>query len=327
MIVTLKHGADLTRAKARLVGLGLWVEPLTLDGPEGPRSLLRVAPYSKPVTADALRELPEVEGVAQPPSSHPKLDTAQGQAVQVGPHRVGPGAPFAVFSGPCSVDSEERIVSLAKRLARAGATFLRGGAFKPRTSPYSFQGHGEEALRWMRTAAREANLAVVTECMSERMVETVAEYADMIQVGSRNMQNYALLKEVGGAGKPVLLKRGMAATFEEWLLAGEYVLLHGAPGVVFCERGIRGFDASTRNLMDLAAAAQMAHVHRLPIIVDPSHATGRSDLVAPLCRATRALGAHGVMFETHDDPGTALSDGPQALTPEAAESLTQELTQ
>lgn len=324
MIVTLKSDADPKQVKRKLARLGLWVEPLVSHG-EGPVAFA-VAPHSRRVDPQKVLEVEEVASVASDPSAHPRLDELAGSSVAVGEHRIGPGAPFAVFAGPCSIDSEERIYALARRLGRSGVRFLRGGAFKPRTSPYSFQGLGEQALEWMRRAGRETGMAVVTECMSERSVETVAEYADMIQVGSRNMQNFALLKEVGKAAKPVLLKRGMAATFEEWLLAGEYLLVHGASGVVFCERGVRGFEPSTRNLVDLAAAAQLAHVLGQPVIVDPSHGTGRVDLVPPLCRATRAVGAHGVMFETHDDPGHALSDGPQALAPDDAETLARELS-
>ena len=178
----------------------------------------------------------------------------------------------------------------------------------------------------MRKAARDFGMAVVTECMSEYDVDVVAEYADLVQVGSRNMQNYALLKHVARSGRPVLLKRGMAATVDEWLLAGEYLRVHGCPGVVFCERGVRGFDPQTRNLLDLGAVALLAHVHGFPVVVDPSHGTGRRDLVPPLCRAAKALGAHGVMAETHDDPGGALSDGPQALDPNDMEDLARELT-
>jgi 3-deoxy-7-phosphoheptulonate synthase len=202
---------------------------------------------------------------------------------------------------------------MAQALAPLGVTFLRGGAYKPRSSPYAFQGHGEAALGWMRRAADAAGMRVVTEVLSEADAPVVAEVADLMQVGSRNMQNYALLKAVGKCQKPVLLKRGMAATIEEWLLSGEYLLANGAPGVVFCERGIRGFDASTRNLLDVSAVALLAHVHRLPVIVDPSHATGRRDLVLPLGRAALAAGAAGLLIEAHEDPARALSDGPQAI--------------
>jgi 3-deoxy-7-phosphoheptulonate synthase len=218
-----------------------------------------------------------------------------------------------LMCGPCSVESQEQVSVIAAHLARLGVAFLRGGAFKPRTSPYAFQGHGAEALVWLRRAADAHRMQVVTEALAEADASIVAEHADVVQIGSRNMQNYALLKAVGRTQKPVLLKRGMAATLEEWLQAGEYLLAGGAPGVIFCERGIRGFDPSTRNLLDLGAVALLAHVHRLPVIVDPSHGVGRRDLVAPLAAAALAAGAAGVMIETHDDPAHALSDGPQAV--------------
>jgi len=247
-------------------------------------------------------------------SPHPRVDN-QGPVVEVSGFRIG-GDHLALMAGPCSVESEEQIFEMAARLATAGASFLRGGAYKPRTSPYAFQGHGSEALTWMRRAADAHGLRVVTEALSESDAGNVAWHADLVQIGSRNMQNYALLKAVGRTGKPVLLKRAMSATIEEWLLAGEYLLVHGASGVVFCERGIRGFDTETRNLLDLGAVALLSHVHHVPVIVDPSHATGRRDLIAPLARAALAAGAAGLMIETHDDPGKALSDGPQALRSE-----------
>ncbi|MEM1025386.1 MAG: 3-deoxy-7-phosphoheptulonate synthase [Myxococcota bacterium] len=322
MIVTLSKGADGAAVKKQLVARGLWVE--RLEGAEV--VAFQVSPSSRPIDSDELRSVQGVADVLLSAPAHPEV-SKQSSIVKVGPHELGPGAPFAVFSGPCSIDSEERIHRLARDLAQAGATFLRGGAFKPRTSPYSFQGYGVEALKWMKQAAKDAGLAMVTECMSEATVDDVAEYADMVQIGSRNMQNYALLKEVGATGRPVMLKRGMAATVKEWLLAGEYLLMHGAGGVVFCERGIRGFDSSTRNLLDLGSVADMAHAKKVAVIVDPSHASGRLDLVPHLARAAKALGAHGAMFETHDDPGSALSDGPQALSVEAAVSLTRELTE
>ncbi len=325
MIVTLQSSSSPDRVKAALVERGLWVQRLDGIAMDGSTSVqFLVQGHSQPIDAEALLELEGVASVAMPGSSHPELD-GRPSTVQVGPHHIGPEAPFAVIAGPCSLDSEDRIRMLAERVSQAGARFLRGGAFKPRTSPYAFQGKGEEALRWMRRAASDFGLAVVTECLSELDVELVAEYADMVQVGSRNMHNYALLKSVARAGRPVLLKRGMAATVEEWLLAGEYLAVHGCPGVVFCERGVRGFDSAMRNLLDLAAVAHLAVVHGVPVVVDPSHATGRRDLIAPLARAARAVGAHGVMFETHDDPGRALSDGPQALPVDRAQALVREL--
>ncbi len=228
--------------------------------------------------------------------------------------------------GPCAVESERHVFTLAERLAALGVAFLRGGAFKPRTSPYAFQGHGEPALGWMRRAADATGMKVVTEALAEADVEVVAEHADLVQVGSRNMHNYALLKAIGRTGRPVLLKRGMAATLDEWLHAGEYLLAGGAAGVVFCERGIRSFDDSTRNLLDLGAVALLAHVYRLPVIVDPSHGAGRRDLVLPLGRASLAAGAAGLMIESHDDPARALSDGPQAIPLAELPALVRELT-
>jgi 3-deoxy-7-phosphoheptulonate synthase len=201
---------------------------------------------------------------------------------------------------------------------------LRGGAFKPRTSPYSFAGHGEVALDWMRLAADAHGLGVVTEVMSEHDVEAVAGVADLMQLGSRNMQNFALLRAVGRANKPVLLKRGMAATIDDWLLAGEHLLSSGAAGVIFCERGIHGFDPSTRNLLDLGAVAVLACSLGLPVVVDPSHAAGRRDLVPPLSRAALAAGAHGLLVEMHPHAERARSDGPQALDAAALQRLAQE---
>jgi 3-deoxy-7-phosphoheptulonate synthase len=322
VIVTLKNGADPDRVKRELVDLGLWVK--RLNAPDA--AAFEVADHSTPVSPAAVAGVDGVDHVFGSSAAHPSVD-AQEVPVRVGAgHAIGPGAPFTVIAGPCSIDTEERIHRLARQVAEAGATFLRGGAFKPRTSPYTLQGHGLEALRWMKEAAKNAGLAVVTECLSERTVEQVAEYADMIQVGSRNMQNYALLKEIGRTGRPVMLKRGMAASTEEWILAGEYLRVSGCSGVVFCERGVRSFDGATRNLLDLGTVADMVHARRLPVIVDPSHATGRSDLIGPLSRAAKALGSHGVMFETHDQRSAALSDGPQALMPDEATRLITELT-
>ncbi|MEO6954067.1 MAG: 3-deoxy-7-phosphoheptulonate synthase, partial [Polyangia bacterium] len=198
---------------------------------------------------------------------------------------------------------------------------LRGSAYKPRTSPYAFQGHGPPALAWLRAAADHHGLGVVTEVMTAEDAGRVAEVADLVQVGSRNMQNFSLLKAVGRQKRPVLLKRGMAASVEDWMLAAEYCLSEGATGVVFCERGVRGFDPSMRNLLDLGAVALLVHALGQPVIVDPSHAAGRRDLIPALGRAGLAAGAHGLMVETHHDPANALSDGPQALPPEELAAL------
>jgi 3-deoxy-7-phosphoheptulonate synthase len=250
-----------------------------------------------------------------PESTHPRLD-AHPPCIEVQGVRIGLGADAdpVFMAGPCSVESPDQIFSLAAELAPLGVRFLRGGAHKPRTSPYSFQGHGAPALRWLRDAADAHGMLVVTEALGVRQVEAVAEVADLIQIGSRNMHHSPLLRSVGSTGKPVLLKRGMAATLDEWLLAAEFCLVHGAGGVVFCERGIRGFDPNTRNVLDLGAVALLGHVHQLPVIVDPSHAAGRRDILAPLSRAALAAGGAGLMLEIHEDPGRALSDGPQALS-------------
>jgi 3-deoxy-7-phosphoheptulonate synthase len=319
MIVSLQPDADEGAVKKQLAARGQWVGA-TLKGPDGRATQLVLAPHSTSVTADELARIEGVASVAVPRSEHPRVD-ALGPEVQIAGVRLGGGAPPVVMSGPCAVESEARISSIAQALAGMGVAFLRGGAYKPRSSPYSFQGHGEQALRWLRKAADANRMRVVTEALGEADVPLVAEYADLVQIGSRNMQNFALLKAVGRAGRPVLLKRAMSATIEEWLLAGEYVLVHGAPSVVFCERGIRGFDDSTRHLLDLGAVALLAHAYKLPVIVDPSHATGRRELVLPLARAAVAAGAAGVMIEVHDAPADALSDGPQALMPEQLREL------
>jgi len=224
------------------------------------------------------------------------------------------GAALAICAGPCAVESHEQIEATASAVARAGANVLRGGAFKPRTSPYAFQGLRREGLELLRAAADRHGLAAVTEVLDPRDVEPVASYADMLQIGSRNMQNFALLKEVGLSGKPVLLKRGFAATVDEWLMAAEYVLAEGNPNVVLCERGVRSFDAATRNLLDLAVVPLLAELTHLPVIVDPSHGTGLARLVEPMALAGVAAGADGVLVEVHPDPASAVSDGPQSIT-------------
>lgn len=311
MIVSIDHGADVEAVRRALAARGLWVSTVE-QGTSGLH--LVIAPFSAAVNPEEIRRIEGVREVSVGVSEHPRVD-AQRAVVTVAGVNIGGGKPVWMC-GPCSVESEEQIHAMAIRLAGMGVTFLRGGAYKPRTSPYAFQGHGEVALRWLRQAADAVGMKVVTEVLSEGDVSRVAEYADLVQIGSRNMHNYALLKAVGRTGRPVLLKRAMAATIEEWLLAAEYLLVHGASGVVFCERGIRSFDGSTRNLLDLGAVALLAHVYRLPVVVDPSHAAGRRDLILPLSRAALAAGAAGLMIETHHDPGRALSDGPQALRPE-----------
>jgi 3-deoxy-7-phosphoheptulonate synthase len=224
------------------------------------------------------------------------------------------GERLAICAGPCSVESSEQLEATAAAVARAGANVLRGGAFKPRTSPYAFQGLGEEGLKYLRLAADRHGLAVVTEVLDPRDVELVARYSDVLQIGARNMQNFSLLREAGGARKPVLLKRGIAATIEEWLMAAEYVYAAGNHEVVLCERGIRSYDPQTRNLLDLAAVPLVQGLSHLPVIVDPSHGTGIRSLVAPMSLAAVAAGADGLIVEVHPNPAAAFSDGPQSLT-------------
>jgi 3-deoxy-7-phosphoheptulonate synthase len=234
--------------------------------------------------------------------------------------RIGAGE-VAVMAGPCSVESEEQIIGIARRLRDAGATILRGGAFKPRSSPYSFQGLGEEGLKLLAQARSETGMAIVTEAIDPEGVDVVAEYADIIQIGARNMQNFSLLRRAGRTGKPVLLKRGMAATVKELLLSAEYILAEGNPHVILCERGVRGFDTHTRNLLDLTAIPVVKSLSHLPIIADPSHGTGLRAKVIPMARAAVAAGADGLMVEVHPDPEHALSDGAQSLFPEQFEEL------
>jgi 3-deoxy-7-phosphoheptulonate synthase len=240
--------------------------------------------------------------------------------------RLGNGASFggeivAICAGPCSVESREQMHATAKAVAAQGANVLRGGAFKPRTSPYSFQGLGSDGLKLLREAADRYGMAVVTEVLDPRDVELVARHADMLQIGARNMQNFSLLREAGESGKPVLLKRGLSATIEEWLMAAEYLLVAGNTDVVLCERGIRSFDHATRNLLDIAAVPLLHTLTHLPVIVDPSHGTGVAKLVAPMALAGVAAGADGLLVEVHPDPTSAASDGPQSLTFEQFESL------
>lgn len=224
------------------------------------------------------------------------------------------GGTLAICAGPCSVESQDQIEATARAVASAGANVLRGGAFKPRTSPYAFQGLGVEGLAMLRSAADRRGLAVVTEVLDPRDVGMMAAQADMLQIGARNMQNFALLREVGESGVPVLLKRGISATVEEWLMAAEYLLLAGNPNVVMCERGVRSFDSLTRNLLDLTVVPLLAQLTHLPVIVDPSHGTGVARLVSPMALAAVAAGADGLLVEVHPDPPAAASDGPQSLT-------------
>ena len=241
---------------------------------------------------------------------HPKSSIIDVDGVKIG------GGNFVVMAGPCAVESREQLLESAEIAKKGGAQFLRGGAYKPRTSPYSFQGLEEEGLKYLAEAREKTGLKIVTEVTEVEAVDTVAAYADLLQVGARNMQNFRLLKEVGRANKPVMLKRGLAATLNEWLNAAEYIMNEGNQNVILCERGIRTYETYTRNTLDLSAVAAVKHLSHLPIIVDPSHGTGKWRMVKPMAFAAVACGADGLIMEMHPNPAKALSDGPQSLTPE-----------
>lgn len=248
----------------------------------------------------------------------------ENSVIKVGNTTIGPGT-LTIMSGPCAIESKEQLMETAFAVKKAGATFLRGGAYKPRTSPYSFQGLEEEGLKYMKEAREATGLNVICEVTSERAIAAAAKYVDMLQIGARNMQNFELLKEAGKSGVPVLLKRGLCATIDEWLNAAEYIISEGNPNIVLCERGIRTFETATRNTLDISAVPVLRQKSHLPIIVDPSHATGVRAYVEPLAKASIAAGADGLMIEVHPCPECALSDGPQSLTFEQFEQLTAKL--
>jgi 3-deoxy-7-phosphoheptulonate synthase len=281
----------------------------------------------EPVDPHALELLPgvrEVVKISEPYKLVGRTFKAADTVVDMGGVKVG-GPEVIVMAGPCSVETRDQVRVVARAVGAAGARALRGGAFKPRTSPYAFQGHGEQALRWMREVADEAGLSVISEVMDLRTIEMMLRYVDCLQVGARNMQNFDLLKELGRVRRPVLLKRGMSATIEEWLLSAEYILAGGNTQVMLCERGIRTFENATRNTLDISAIPVVKKRSHLPILVDPSHGTGRRDKVIPMARAAVAAGADGLLIEVHDNPEKALSDGAQSLYPHQFETLMGEL--
>ena len=239
----------------------------------------------------------------------------QSTVIEVGGIKIGGGEPV-IMAGPCAVESLEQVLSAAEIVKKGGAQFLRGGAYKPRTSPYSFQGLEVEGLKYLAEAREKTGLQIITEVTTVEGIEPVAEYSDILQIGARNMQNFGLLKEVGKCGKPIMLKRGLAATIDEWLNAAEYIMNEGNPNVILCERGIRTYETYTRNTLDLSAVAAVKHLSHLPIIVDPSHGTGKWRMIKPMAFAAIACGADGLMMEVHPNPAKALSDGSQSLTAE-----------
>ena len=276
---------------------------------------------------ESLTALPQVERVIRVQKRYKlasRESRPEGTIVNAAGVEIG-GRDFVVMAGPCSVEREEQLMATARAVKAAGAVILRGGAYKPRTSPYEFQGLGPEGLRLLADARRETGLRIVTEVLSERDVDLVAGTADILQIGARNAQNFQLLVACARSGKPVLLKRGMSMRIEEWLLAAEYVLAHGNPNVILCERGIRTFENYTRNTLDLAAVAIAKRETHLPVVVDPSQGCGRADLVKVLCRGAIAVGADGLIIEVHPNPAEALSDGQQQLDPSAFTDMVEGL--
>ena len=326
--------ADQLRAPTLLVALPQVLDPffhksvvfLLRHSDEGSVGLIVNRPSENRVI-DLLESLEIVESVTPilKPFKLASLEVKSAPTrVTVGDAVIG-GEKIVVMAGPCSVESREQVLEVAAKVKAGGASILRGGAFKPRTSPYAFQGLGVEGLRLLAEARRETGMPVVTEVMDPRQLEAVAEHVDMLQIGARNMQNFSLLRRAGRARLPVLLKRGLSATLDEWLLAAEYVMAEGNYQIVLCERGIRTFAQHTRNTMDLAAIPAVRRISHLPVIVDPSHGTGKNFMVTPLARAGVAVGADGLIVEVHDQPEHALSDGAQALTLDQYDDLVSEV--
>lgn len=327
MLVVLDRNAtekDIDNVIAHITSLGLRAEAI----PGSMRTAIGILGNTGYVNADAITQMPGVKEVIHVTKAYKLVSREwknEDTIIDVDGIKIGGDGNFVVMAGPCSVESEEQLMQTAEAVKKAGAQILRGGAFKPRTTPYSFQGLGEEGLKLLQKAKKLFGLPVVTELLHVQHVDLVAEYADIIQIGSRNMQNFELLVAVGKLKKPVLLKRGMSARMEEFLLAAEYILNAGNPNVILCERGIRTFETATRNTLDLNIVALVKELSHLPIIVDPSHGTGRYSLVTPLALAAFAVGAHGLMIEVHPDPAKALSDGDQSLNLENFQALMEKL--
>ena len=273
---------------------------------------------------ESLSGVEEVVSILKPYKLASREFQKEDTIIKVGNTVIG-GNKLNIMAGPCAVEDKEQYIETALKVKEAGADILRGGSFKPRTSPYSFQGLGEPGLKIMAEAREKTGLPIVTEILDPKDIDAVNEYSDILQIGARNMQNFNLLKDVGRLQKPILLKRGLSATIEEWLMAAEYIMSEGNYQVILCERGIRTFETATRNTLDLSAVPVIKKLSHLPIVVDPSHATGKRDLVAPLAKGAVAVGADGLMIEVHNNPAKALCDGPQSLVPEQFAELLNEL--
>ncbi|MCE5336602.1 MAG: 3-deoxy-7-phosphoheptulonate synthase [Desulfobacteraceae bacterium] len=326
MLVVMNKGATPAEVEAvvgAIVEKGYEARPI----PGGERVAICVLHNEGPVDASKFSHMPGVKDTI--PVTRPyKLVSRESQAwdtvIDVGGVRIGNGH-LIVMAGPCAIESELQALTIARIVKKSGAQVFRGGAFKPRTSPYAFQGLGEEGLKILAKVREETGMPVVTEAIDHEVFDMVEEYADIIQIGARNMQNFSLLRRAGKARKPVLLKRGMAATIDEWLMAAEYLMEGGNYQVILCERGVRTFAHHSRNTLDLSAIPVVRQESHLPIIVDPSHAAGRRDQVIPLSRAAVAVGCHGLMVEVHHAPETALSDGPQSLYPAQFDDLVKQI--
>ena len=326
MIIVMTAGAapaDINRVVGKVTERGLKVHLsegrfVTIIGVVGDKKLLQDVPL------EAMSGVEKVVAITSGYKLASRQFKPENSVIDVDGVQIG-GNKLVVMAGPCAVESRKQLLESAAIVKQAGATFLRGGAYKPRTSPYSFQGLEEQGLKFLAEAREVTGLKIVTEVVDPQSVAVVAEYADVLQIGARNMQNFQLLKTVGRAGKPVLLKRGIAATIEEWLNAAEYVMNEGNYKVMLCERGIRTFETATRNTLDLSAVAVLKNACHLPIIVDPSHGTGHWKLVRPMARAAVAAGADGLMIEVHPKPDEAMSDGMQSLTPENFTTLMTEI--
>jgi len=325
MVVVMEERASdeqIERVVARLVEMGMDVHKST----GVTRTVLGAVGQGTPDRAliELMDGVHEVLRISEPYKLASRTFKPDGTVITVGDVRIG-GDEVIVMAGPCSAENEAQVRASAAAVRKAGAKIFRGGAFKPRSSPYSFQGLGEEGLRLLRDAASAENLKLVTEVMDLSQIELIDRYADIFQVGARNMQNFTLLRELGHARKPVLLKRGISATIEEWLLSAEYVLSGGNTDVILCERGIRTFETATRNTFDISAIPVVRKLSHLPIVADPSHGAGRRDMVVPMARAAVAAGADGLIIEVHQDPDHALSDGAQSLFPSQFDRLMAEL--
>lgn len=327
MLIVMHHSATDEQVRAvtdAVTAMGLTAEPI----PGSLRTAIGVLGNQGYVDDTTIRELPgvrEVIHVSKPYKLVSRDFHPESSIVEAGGVRFGGNQPPVLIAGPCTVESEAQMLEAARLIKKNGAHMLRGGAYKPRTGPHTFQGLGVEGLKYLRQAGDAEGLPVITEVMRIGQLETVCRYADVLQIGARNMQNFDLLKEAGKTGHPILLKRGMSATIEEFLSAAEYILSEGNPNVILCERGIRTFEKTTRNTLDLSVVPLIREMSHLPIIVDPSHATGRRSLVGPMAKAAIVVGAHGIMVEVHPDPDKALCDGAQSLDGNGFAELVAEL--